>query len=53
MAGTIASLVGLAAGRVNVKASSGNLAGFEGAGRGISARAVAVVVPRGQGPIVS
>jgi 2C-methyl-D-erythritol 2,4-cyclodiphosphate synthase len=37
--------VGLAADRVNVKASSGNLAGFEGAGRGISARAVAVVVP--------
>ena len=37
--------VGLAADRVNVKASTGNLAGFEGAGRGISARAVAVVVP--------
>ena len=53
MAGTIASLVGLAAERVNVKASSGNLAGFEGAGRGISARAVAVVVPRGQGPTLT
>ncbi|MFH0750902.1 MAG: 2-C-methyl-D-erythritol 4-phosphate cytidylyltransferase [Chloroflexota bacterium] len=53
MAGTIAGLLGLATDRVNVKASSGNLAGFEGAGRGISARAVAVVAPRGRGPIVS
>ena len=41
MAAAIAGLVGLAADRVNVKASTGNLAGFEGAGRGISARAVA------------
>jgi 2-C-methyl-D-erythritol 4-phosphate cytidylyltransferase/2-C-methyl-D-erythritol 2,4-cyclodiphosphate synthase len=45
MAAAIAARVGLAADRVNVKASSGNLAGFEGAGRGISARAVAVVAP--------
>ena len=30
-------------GHVNVKASTGNLAGMEGAGRGISARAVATV----------
>jgi len=48
MAATIAAWVGLGADRVNVKASSGNLAGFEGAGRGISARAVAVVVPHGR-----
>jgi 2-C-methyl-D-erythritol 4-phosphate cytidylyltransferase/2-C-methyl-D-erythritol 2,4-cyclodiphosphate synthase len=53
MAGSIADLVGIATDRVNVKASSGNLAGFEGAGRGISARAVAVVAPRGRAPIVS
>jgi 2-C-methyl-D-erythritol 2,4-cyclodiphosphate synthase len=50
MAGSIAALLGIAADRVNVKASTGNLAGFEGAGRGISARAVAVVVPLGRGP---
>ena len=48
MAAAIAARVGLAADCVNVKASSGNLAGFEGAGRGISARAVAVVVPHGR-----
>jgi 2-C-methyl-D-erythritol 4-phosphate cytidylyltransferase/2-C-methyl-D-erythritol 2,4-cyclodiphosphate synthase len=48
MAAAIAARVGLAADRVNVKASSGNLAGFEGAGRGISARAVAVVAPHGR-----
>lgn len=48
MAAAIAARVGLAADRVNVKASSGNLAGFEGAGRGITARAVAVVVPHGR-----
>ena len=53
MAASIASLLGLAADRVNVKASTGNLAGFEGAGRGISARAVAVVAPRSRGPITS
>jgi 2-C-methyl-D-erythritol 4-phosphate cytidylyltransferase/2-C-methyl-D-erythritol 2,4-cyclodiphosphate synthase len=53
MAASIAGLLGLAADRVNVKASTGNLAGFEGAGRGISARAVAVVVPRSRGPITS
>lgn len=43
MAGSIAGLLGLPAGGVSVKASTGNLAGFEGAGRGIAARAVAVV----------
>ena len=53
MAAAIAARVGLSADRVNVKASTGNLVGFEGAGRGISARAVAVVVPNGPGPSLS
>ena len=35
----------LSADQVDVKASTGNLVGFEGAGRGIGARGVAVVVP--------
>ena len=39
----IAELVGLAATDVSIKASTGNLAGFEGEGRGISATAVALV----------
>ncbi len=43
MRDAIAGLLGIGADRVNVKASTGNLAGWEGAGRGISARAVAVV----------
>ena len=43
MRDAIAGLLSLPADRVNVKASTGNLAGEEGAGRGISARAVAVV----------
>jgi 2-C-methyl-D-erythritol 4-phosphate cytidylyltransferase/2-C-methyl-D-erythritol 2,4-cyclodiphosphate synthase len=43
MRGAIARLLGLPAVAVNVKASTGNLAGMEGAGRGISAQAVAVV----------
>ncbi len=42
----IAALVRLPPDRVNVKASSGNLDGMEGAGRGISARAVALVEVR-------
>lgn len=41
----IAALLGFPPDRVSVKASTGNLAGDEGAGRGISARAVAVVGP--------
>jgi 2-C-methyl-D-erythritol 2,4-cyclodiphosphate synthase len=45
MAAAIAGLLDLPADRVNVKASTGNLAGFEGAGRGIAARAVALVAP--------
>jgi 2-C-methyl-D-erythritol 4-phosphate cytidylyltransferase/2-C-methyl-D-erythritol 2,4-cyclodiphosphate synthase len=39
----IAALIGLTPDRVDVKASTGNLAGMEGAGRGISAHAVAVL----------
>jgi 2-C-methyl-D-erythritol 2,4-cyclodiphosphate synthase len=43
MRAAIAGLLGLPATAVNVKASTGNLAGDEGAGRSISARAVATV----------
>ncbi len=43
MAATVADLVGIPARDVDVKASTGNLIGYEGAGRGISARAVAVL----------
>ena len=43
MRAAISGLVGLAPEWVSVKASTGNLAGVEGAGRGISAEAVAVV----------
>jgi 2-C-methyl-D-erythritol 4-phosphate cytidylyltransferase/2-C-methyl-D-erythritol 2,4-cyclodiphosphate synthase len=45
MRDVIAALLGLDAGRVNVKASTGNLEGWEGAGRGISASALATVEP--------
>jgi 2-C-methyl-D-erythritol 4-phosphate cytidylyltransferase / 2-C-methyl-D-erythritol 2,4-cyclodiphosphate synthase len=43
MRAAIAGLLGLPQAAVNVKASTGNLAGDEGAGRSISARAVATV----------
>ena len=43
MRGAIAGLLGIPAAAVNVKASTGNLAGDEGAGRAVSARAVATV----------
>lgn len=43
MRSAIAGLLGLDASAVNVKASTGNLAGDEGAGRSISARAVATL----------
>jgi 2-C-methyl-D-erythritol 2,4-cyclodiphosphate synthase len=46
MRDAIAALLGLAPGHVDVKASTGNLLGMEGAGRGISAQALAVVGPR-------
>lgn len=49
MTAAIAGLLALPAERVNVKASTGNLAGFEGAGRGITARAVVVISPLGVG----
>ena len=42
----IGELLRVDAGRVNVKASTGNLFGMEGAGRGISARAVATLERR-------
>jgi 2-C-methyl-D-erythritol 4-phosphate cytidylyltransferase / 2-C-methyl-D-erythritol 2,4-cyclodiphosphate synthase len=43
MRAAIAGVLGMDEGTVNVKASSGNLAGDEGAGRSIAARAVAIV----------
>jgi 2-C-methyl-D-erythritol 4-phosphate cytidylyltransferase/2-C-methyl-D-erythritol 2,4-cyclodiphosphate synthase len=43
--GRIAELLGVDPGVVSVKASTGNLAGMEGAGRGISAVAVVSLVP--------
>jgi 2-C-methyl-D-erythritol 4-phosphate cytidylyltransferase/2-C-methyl-D-erythritol 2,4-cyclodiphosphate synthase len=45
MRDAIAALLGLSPEAVNVKASTGNLAGDEGAGRTISAQAVATVGP--------
>jgi 2-C-methyl-D-erythritol 4-phosphate cytidylyltransferase/2-C-methyl-D-erythritol 2,4-cyclodiphosphate synthase len=45
MRAAIAAIVGLPIERVNVKASTGNLTGLEGAGRGIAARSVAVIEP--------
>ena len=45
MRGTIAAALALDPGRVNIKASTGNLEGDEGAGRSIAARAVAVLEP--------
>jgi len=41
----LAELVGVGVDQVNVKASTGNLFGMEGAGRGISARAIATLEP--------
>ncbi len=43
MRDAIASLLDLSPPNVNVKASTGNLSGMEGAGRGISAAAVAML----------
>jgi 2-C-methyl-D-erythritol 4-phosphate cytidylyltransferase / 2-C-methyl-D-erythritol 2,4-cyclodiphosphate synthase len=45
IAARLAGLLGLPAAAVNVKASTGNLEGMEGAGRGISAQAIALVEP--------
>ena len=47
MRAAIAGLLELDPAAVSIKASSGNLIGAEGAGRAISARAVAVLEPRG------
>jgi 2-C-methyl-D-erythritol 4-phosphate cytidylyltransferase / 2-C-methyl-D-erythritol 2,4-cyclodiphosphate synthase len=46
MRAAVAELVGLAEGQVSIKASSGNLAGYEGAGRGVAASAVVTLVRR-------
>ena len=46
MRDAIAGLLGLAPASVAVKASTGNLIGYEGAGRGIAATAIATVVRR-------
>ena len=46
MRAAIAGLLGVDEGQVNVKASTGNLEGWEGGGRGISASAVAIVERR-------
>lgn len=43
MSAVIAELLGLPADRVNVKASTGNLAGPEGAGRGLAAQAIVLL----------
>jgi hypothetical protein len=48
MAEAIAAALGVDASTVNVKASTGNLGGSEGAGRSISASAVAWLVPAGE-----
>jgi 2-C-methyl-D-erythritol 4-phosphate cytidylyltransferase/2-C-methyl-D-erythritol 2,4-cyclodiphosphate synthase len=50
MRDAIAGSLGLASGAVNVKASTGNLDGSEGAGRGISALVVATVAPVAAAP---
>ena len=42
---TLAAVLGIETALVNVKASTGNLDGMEGAGRGMSAIAVAVLEP--------
>jgi len=42
----VATLLGIDATTVNVKGSTGNLDGMEGAGRGISASAIVVLAPR-------
>ena len=47
MAAAIADILGLEPGAVNVKASTGNLGGPEGAGRSISATAIVWVAPIG------
>jgi 2-C-methyl-D-erythritol 2,4-cyclodiphosphate synthase len=48
MRAAIAELIGLEEGAVNVKASTGNLDGAEGAGRVLSASAIASILPNGR-----
>jgi 2-C-methyl-D-erythritol 4-phosphate cytidylyltransferase/2-C-methyl-D-erythritol 2,4-cyclodiphosphate synthase len=48
MSAIIAEAIGVDAGAVNVKASTGNLIGPEGMGRSVSASAVVMVVPEGR-----
>ena len=50
MGEAIAAILGLEAGAVNVKASTGNLDGPEGAGRSISATAIVLLAPAGDRP---
>jgi 2-C-methyl-D-erythritol 2,4-cyclodiphosphate synthase len=49
MAASIAAILGLDVGAVNVKASTGNLVGSEGAGHSISASAIAWLAPIADG----
>jgi 2-C-methyl-D-erythritol 4-phosphate cytidylyltransferase/2-C-methyl-D-erythritol 2,4-cyclodiphosphate synthase len=49
MAAAIAAELEIAPGAVNVKASTGNLGGPEGAGRSVAATAVALLAPLGEG----
>ncbi len=51
MRAAIAGMLELPEAAVNVKASTGNLDGMEGAGRGISALAVATIAASGSGPV--
>jgi 2C-methyl-D-erythritol 2,4-cyclodiphosphate synthase len=46
IATSISELIGAAAGRVSVKAASGNLSGDDGAGRTMSATCLVGLVPR-------
>jgi 2-C-methyl-D-erythritol 2,4-cyclodiphosphate synthase len=50
MRAAIATILGLDAGAVSVKASTGNLSGDAGAGRGILAHAIATLVPLDKSP---
>jgi 2C-methyl-D-erythritol 2,4-cyclodiphosphate synthase len=50
MGARIAGLLAIEPTVVNIKASSGNLDGMEGAGRGISANAIVVLTGRPDGP---
>lgn len=53
MRSAIATILGLDATAVSVKASTGNLSGDPGAGRGMHAQAIATLVPVGEPPATS